>query len=168
MTDPFSISIDFLILDICIDMKLCNMRYLLCGFFQLTECFQGLFIHNECIKDDVSKLYLKHSFNGRIIFNCVDITHLLIHSPLDWYLSCVHLLAIVNIIACFQHFHVYTYEWITASHGNSPQFLILGIVVDILVLIFSSLITNYADYLFMGLLNIFISSWAKYLFRSFA
>lgn len=34
VSDPFSISIDFLILDIFIDMKLFNIGYLLCGFFQ--------------------------------------------------------------------------------------------------------------------------------------
>ena len=36
------------------------------------------------------------SFYGRIIFCCVDIPHVFIHSSADGYLSCIHFLMITS------------------------------------------------------------------------
>ena len=67
---------------------------------------------------------LFHSFYGWVVFHCIYVLHLLIHSSVDGHLGCFHVLAIVNSAAMNIGMHVSF--WIMVFSGYMPRSGIAG------------------------------------------
>lgn len=76
--------------------------YVMTGFFHFTQCFQSLSCY---IMYNASFL-----FSGQIVFLCMDISHLFIHSSFDVCLDCLYFLNIWT--RTFMDIYVYVFVWI--------------------------------------------------------
>ena len=97
--------------------SLYKLNHIIYRLLYLASFTQHIFIQGMLILQHVP-----HSFYGQILFHCMDVPHLLIHSSVDGHLGCFHLLVFMNNAAinfyvkfieytCFQFFWIYTQNW---------------------------------------------------------